>query len=212
MNTLETVLFLVLGWLFGLLSPTIVDAIKRRREIKEVKAALIVELQELQYTLIGMVFLIADHTGKYDRKLLEWMRPIVERYEGIHYTDSILKMVKESLTLSDEQLAMLAEKTKGDSSKGLSLKKHFAPLLDSKIAQLGSFDQPFQNILLEVRSYLNMINEHIEHYNFYFYKTFDSSLTLEIRANISDNMQGSYNVISEQACIVVDLIERLLKK
>lgn len=212
MGTLETVLFLLLGWLFGLLSPIIVDSIKRRHEIKEVKVALIIELQELQYTLMGMVFLIADHTGKYDRKLLEWMRPIAERYEGIHSTDSILKMVKSLLTLSNEQLAIAVEKSKGDSNKGLSLKKHFAPLLDSKIAQLGAFDQPFQNILLEVRSHLNMINEQIEHYYFYFNKTFDSSLTEENRVNIGKNMQGSYNVISEQARIVVDLIEKLSKK
>jgi len=52
----------------GLLSPLIVDAIRRRRERKEIKQALITELQELQYRLASGVFLTTQKLGECDRK------------------------------------------------------------------------------------------------------------------------------------------------
>ena len=47
----EKILLLLLGWLFGLLSPAIVDAIRKYREAKELKVALWTELRELRYRL-----------------------------------------------------------------------------------------------------------------------------------------------------------------
>ena len=44
MDTWEKVLFLFLGWLLATLSPIIADAIRRKRDSKEVKGALLAQL------------------------------------------------------------------------------------------------------------------------------------------------------------------------
>ena len=67
-DTLKPWFYLLVGWLMGLLSPLIVDSIRRRRERKEIKQALITELQELQYRLASGVFLTTQKLGECDRK------------------------------------------------------------------------------------------------------------------------------------------------
>ncbi len=82
MELAERILFLFMGWLLGLLSPVIVDSIKRKREIREVRLGIMTELRELQYRLTGVVFLISKHFGNIDRALLQWAHDIVVEYEG----------------------------------------------------------------------------------------------------------------------------------
>ena len=44
-------MLVLLGWLLALATSPIVEAIKRRREIKETKAAILAELAELKYRM-----------------------------------------------------------------------------------------------------------------------------------------------------------------
>jgi hypothetical protein len=207
-DTLEKVLFLFLGWLVGLLSPIIVDAIRRRREIKEVKAALIVELLDLQYRLAMTAYVIEIRIGGYDRQFLEWFKAILERYQGPHKSDKVLQTITSSLTLTDEQLALVAEKHEGGPNKGAGLKKHHAPLVDSKLGQLGTFSPKFQSLMLEIHSRLNILNEEIDQYRFYFNATFSGNLS-ELNHNlITENVQGSYSAVATQCRMICDIIDR----
>jgi len=58
--------------------------------------------------------------------------------------------------LTDEQLSLAAESLRGNPNKGAGLKKQHAPLVDSKIDQLGAFSREFQSLILEIRSRLNV--------------------------------------------------------
>src|SRR3989304_3262396 len=134
-DTLKSVFYLfylLVGWLMGLLSPLIVDAIRRHRERKEIKQALITELQELQYQLASSIYVITQKLGKGDRKFFEWFLSILERYEGPFKSDLHIKYAKEALKLTDKQLAAVSKNSKNeDANKGLSLKKYYTPLLDA---------------------------------------------------------------------------------
>ena len=50
-DTIEKLLLLTLGWLLGMLGPVVTEAIKKRRENRQVKLALAAELREVSYKL-----------------------------------------------------------------------------------------------------------------------------------------------------------------
>jgi len=91
MESLEKVLFLILGWLFGLLSPAIVNSIHKRREAREVKIAILPELHELQHRLALIVYLIENRYGKSNREFIEWIEPIMKGYHGVDSVEDSLK-------------------------------------------------------------------------------------------------------------------------
>src|SRR3990170_5337161 len=93
-DTWEKILFLFLGWLLGLLSPIVVDAIRRRREIKEVKNALLSELGDLQFRLANTVWLTSIRAGQYNRSFLDWFKPIIERNRYLHKLDRVIKQTE----------------------------------------------------------------------------------------------------------------------
>ena len=204
--------YLLVGWLMGLLSPLIVDAIRRRRDRKEIKHALITELQELQFHLASGVYLITQKLGKCDRKFFEWFLPIVEHYEGPFISDQRIEYVKAALKLTDEQLAADAERSKNENlNKGMGLKKYDTPVLVANIAHIGAFSVEFQNLLLTIQSRLGLINEEIDKYYFFFKETFSESVSTPNRAIISSNIDQCFSAISQQGRMTCDLIDRLLK-
>lgn len=208
MELWEKILFLFLGWLLGMLSPVIVEAIRRRREATEIKTALLTELKDLQFRLSSTVYLLSLRTDNYNRDFLEWFLPIIERNSYLHKLDKVVETTKSGLKLSDEQLEFYAKKLSASESGGLGLKTHYAPLLNSKIGQLGSFPVELQSLLLEIHSRLAMLNEEIEQYRFYFQQTFSSSISEENHKLIVNNIGGSYAAVRIQARMICDFIDR----
>lgn len=211
-SSLKSGVYLLVGWLMGLLSPLIIDAIRHRRERKEIKQAIITELQELQYRLAAGVFLTTKKLGKGDRVFFKWFLSNLERYEGPLNLDTQIKYAKTALTLTDEQLAAMSKHSKiEDINKGMSLKKYYAPLLDANIARIGSFPVEFQNLLLAIHSRLGTINEQIDQYYFYFKETFNESMSGSNRDIIIKNIDECYSAIAQQGRMTCDLIDKLLK-
>ena len=138
-ETLTAVLLIILGWLFGLLTPIITNHNLRARENKEVLLALQVELSELKYRLACAVYRVNMHNGTVDRHLLEWLKPIFENYTGINPFEKIRDSINMQLKLPDEQIKALSDYDKADSSGGLTLKKYNVPLLETKFALISSF-------------------------------------------------------------------------
>ncbi|MBM4137109.1 MAG: hypothetical protein FJ241_09820 [Nitrospira sp.] len=212
MTTSENILFLVLGWLLGLFSPIIYDEVKKRQHRKEIRVGILTELKELRYKLMGVVYLVSIRNGTYDRELLNWIKPIVEEYNGTHQKDNIYKSIKNHLTLTDEELSAISEKLKTESLRGLSVKKYELPFLDSKINYLTFFDESFQNKILEMRSQLSLLHEEVNQAHFYFEKTFDSSMSTENHRIIRENLEDSYKNIAKKARTIADRIGKVMNK
>jgi hypothetical protein len=207
--TIERILLLFAGWALGLLSPLIVDAAKRRRENREVKSALQVELAELEYRLAVSVFMIETRFGRADRELLNWLRPIIVRYRGLNPTETLLKTIDSLLSLSDESLMTYAATQKAPPDGALGLKKYTVPLLESKFALLSALDVPLQNRLLEIRAHLGLFNEEVDQARYYFQLTFNSSVSEENRNRVEQNLIGCYKNASARARITVDHIGQI---
>jgi len=121
-DSLIAVLLIILGWLFGLLTPIITNHNYRVRENREVVRSLQVELAELKYRLACVVYRINMHNGTVDRELLEWLKPIFSNYTGINPFNSIRDTIKMQLELPDEQIKVITDYDKAESSGGLTVK------------------------------------------------------------------------------------------
>ena len=209
MNTAETVLFVFLGWLLGILSPIIVDAIRKKQDIRDVRAALETEVHELQYRLACVAYFIEKRFGDVNRKFLEWLRPILVSYRGLNPSADILKFIETQLALTDDQIKALALHSKAAPEGGISLKKYQVPLLDSKISSLASLSTSLQNHLLELKTHLSLLNEEVDEARYYFRLTFQSSVTGENHDRVNENLTSCYKKYGARARQVADLIRNI---
>jgi hypothetical protein len=206
-NTFETILILIVGWLLGLLSPAIIDAIRRRRENKEVSSALRTELEELRYRLACVVFRIEQYHGEPNKKALEWFHEIVKNYTGLNPSENILNELESLIVLTDQQFKTFISHLRASPEKGLSLKKYPVPLLESKFALLSGFNTPFQNRLLEIRTNLNMLHEEVDQARFYHQLTFNP--TEDNYEIVRNNLFNTYREYAFRAKILIDHIGQI---
>lgn len=209
MENTEKIIFLFLGWLLGLLSPIIADAIRKRREAVEVSIALQTELHELRYRLACSAYFIEIRFGEVNRQFLEWLQPVFRNYKGINPSENLLKLVEMSLTYTDQQIAALAEHSKTPPDGALSLKKYSSPLLDSKISSLSWFSERLRNQLLELKTHQALLNEEVEQARYFSGLTFQSSISDENYKRAVENVINGYKQYSSRARLIVDLIGKM---
>ena len=203
------ILYLVLGWLFGIASPLIVDRVKRHYQKKEFKKGLSIELEDVRYRLSGAVYLICSRFGTYKRDLLNWMYKIHAQYNDQKRIERIETLLKSS----DEEIdAYAKEMAQQKDVVALNLKKYSLPFLESNMSSVSLLDMKLQRLIIQIRTRLNMVNEGIDLNLFYYVKTFDSTLSEDNSAIIKNNLNKSYQNISRQYRMIVDQITRLTDK
>jgi hypothetical protein len=211
MNTTQSILFLILGWLFGLLSPAIVDEIRRRRQVSQIKASVLVELTEVRLKLAADAFSIFVHFGTWDRPMLEWFKSIFDLYSGSYADPKFIKATNEMLSCPDSDLSVIINHFKSPPHKALSIRSYFTPVMDSQVANFVIFNVDTQNLLTEIRTQLTFMNEIVEQAQFFYQKTFDSGVSEKNGEIIKNNLNEAYQKLGEKALSVADLISSCMK-
>lgn len=208
-DTWEKVLFLLLGWLLATLSPIIADAIRRRRDSKEVKSALLAELGELKYRMAVASYYARMRFANIDRPFLQWLRDIVAAYSGPAPAENLLKAVAMQLSLPEQALSVLLASERSQGKSGITLKKYAVPLLDARLAVLTSLPTSIQVLLLEVRTHLRMLDEEVDDARYYFQLTFDPKVVGANRQAVEQNLENAYRQYGDRARIVAEKIAKL---
>ena len=209
MDTWEKVLFLFLCWLLATLSPIIADAIRRKRDSKEVKGALLAQLGELKYRMAVASYYAQMRFGNIDRAFLQWLRDMVAAYTGPSPAESLLKAIDMQLSLPEQALSALLAGERSQGKSGLTLKKYAVPLLDARLAVLTSLPTSVQVLLLEVRTHLRMLDEEVDDARYYFQLTFDPKVTGNNRQAVEQNLENGYRQYGDRARIVAEKIAKL---
>lgn len=199
-------LALLLGWLLGLLSPLISDAIKHRRDVKQGRLAILSELDELAIVLTMAGYRSCQAAGLFNRENLEWVREIVGSSEDRH--KAFVETIDEMLEYSDDQLAALAAYSEASDQTSPMLQCYPAPLLDSRVAALWTFETEFQRKLLAIRRNLNLLDETVVQLRQYFRMTFEAQ-SQGNRSRIDSNIRQLYENYFERVKIVVNQIAEL---
>lgn len=130
---MSQIFYIVFGWLLGLASPAIVDAIKLYFGRRELVRALRIELEDLQYRLAIASFQLLQTHGSLDKKFLTWLQPIVDRYAGDEPNQSIRKAVNELISANERDFNMTVEQLRGKEAVGSSLKLFQANFLEAHL-------------------------------------------------------------------------------
>jgi hypothetical protein len=204
-------LYIILGWLLGLLSPLIINQINKSYSKKELFDSIKTEIKDCQIRVILVAELLNFRFGKYDKKHLKWCLSYLQDYQGTEPTEDIIKQINRFIKYNDEDLKnAIALKRQEKKESNLNLKKFHLPFLDSKISEISFFSIELQNIIYEIISKLQMINEEIDLGVRYFYMTFDSSISPENHNIIKNNLIKNYITLKPQLVILVKKMDNCL--
>lgn len=126
---------IILGWLFGLLGPSIQEKIRSEYKKNDLRNALISELKDVCGRLISSYYLIILHLGNCDKELFRWV------YDScVSVQSSYLKNIEEAITgilkCEDKEFNTAMEACKGKENRSLSIKSFSLPFLESNLANL----------------------------------------------------------------------------
>lgn len=168
----EKLALLVIGWLMGLLAPAIVDAIKRRRDNARGREAILSELREVGTTLSLAAYGVRTDEGRVSREFLEWLKSDFEHYAITTEFQHVVPAIRNLLALNDDQLLAVNREFAAKPAVGSVLQHVAAPLLDSRVSALWSFDTDFQRRLLEIKHNLALLDDLVDRSRLYFDLTF----------------------------------------
>jgi len=199
---MEQLLYLILGWLLGLLGPGIVERIRRRYRISELTQAIVAELGELSYTLALSAYLFCRRTGSLTDEALDWIVLAISRYSGPLADARMVESVKRIRSLPEVERIAIATT---DTDRGLSLKLLSLPLLEAHLSEMALFPVAFQTAVLRVRGQVDVYNQHVQHLQGQFNLTFTVTDPTNDAA-LRTNQIAGFQQLSGMAKMITDLI------
>ena len=205
---LYQILFLVLGWILGLLSPVVADLFTKKRHQAEVRRGLLVELAEVRFSLVSTTLAVAGTVGAWDREYLGWLKSALESYRGARDEDRkpLQETVTGLLNLDDQQLAAAARSMGSPVSP--ALRKYRLPYLESTMDHVATLGPSAQRQLLEIQAQVGVINDLLDDIRFCLGKSFDS-LPPSTRQAIHASLQNSYRAVLHTSRDAADLIGKV---
>ena len=156
------ILYLVLGWLFGLFTLPIASGIRDRYLLAGVRKSLQVELDTLRYRAAHGAYAYAQYAGKWDKQLLRELLPSFALESRVALQLKTHEAVEGFLKLDDAQFATVASALTPGVTKGISAKRLSLPYLNSRLEFLPRFSQEAQRQLLELREQVEQHNQVVE--------------------------------------------------
>lgn len=208
---LDKLVILFIGWLLGLLGPAIVDAIRRERENKLGRTAILSELRHVGSVLAIATYAVRSKEGTVDRAHLEWLKSHLEGAEQTESNIGLIQRASAFLEGSDEEIVERFKYMASPDGKSGMLQKYPVPLLDSRVSALWSFDTDFQRRLLDIKLRMSRLDDMVERQRKLHDLTF-TNLDDSNRKAVQENTRENALFYAQNAKLVADLIARLGKK
>ncbi|MGB2768376.1 MAG: hypothetical protein WBC88_01460, partial [Candidatus Zixiibacteriota bacterium] len=139
------------------------------------------------------------------------LKSILEGYAGVRADARIAEAIGKLLARSDKDLAAVAQRGKTAPLGAVRLKKYTIPFLDGHIGALVFLPSDFQNLLIEVKTQLAVLNEQVDDAQFFYRKTFDSDIFGGNYEILEKNLKSSYLDVCQRARDMADLVGKCLK-
>lgn len=207
---MKEALYIIFGWLLGLLSQPIVSRIERHHKRNDLKIAISSELKNLKVRLAGLCYQIEMHLGIGKKSTLKWVKSVYEKYRD-DCPKSVLETITKLLETPDAKFDLAVSLFKAKENVILDLKTYSLSFIDSILEHLSVFDSEFQRAVLEVRTQMDMLNEEIKNTEFYLQLTFSPDAMKTNQGIIRTNLRDCYNNIQKGCRTVVNRIDKVLK-
>ena len=200
----DTIFAIVLGWLLGLLSPTIAERIRRPYRRRELTRAVVNKMLALQHTMVVLECRIRIRRRDLSVKFLDSAFPVLDGFQGPGKNSDYIAGIKKVREMSDAQRVEFC-RTVSDPSIGLGLPQYSLPLFSTQIANLAVCGIDFQRSVLSVKYHLDLYNQSSLRAQALLDMTFNKP-SQEDRGAIIKNLESIYAGIGERAELVMHLI------
>ncbi len=201
---IQAVLMLILGWLLGLLSPSIINYIQDKKKAIKIKKSLLSEMEECQIIMANVAYLIESKYVAINHKLFDDLINIYENYNGINdYNDKLVRLKKLKKKPKEELETITERQLYENMDKFLSFKKYDLPYLRSKINDISLLDENVQSNLLQLNFKLNLFNSEVEESKFHYQLTFSSEVS-------NENQEINKQILKEKQLIILDQIKQII--
>jgi len=192
---MNEVLLILLGWLFGLLSPAIAERIRRKHRQADLVASVVTELSELQYTLIAALFKLRSRLATVSDEFVDLVLPIVSSYQGPAKIPDLADNLVEIRKFPEDQRRQ-ADLARRDPNAGIALKQYDLPFLASQGADISICALDFQRRVYRIKGQLDLFNQQVTFLQKQYERTFDTGITIENRRNLDRNLEDGYARLS----------------
>ena len=200
------ILYVALGWVLGIMSTVVVDLIRREHRRRDLMRSIVSELVDLQYMMAVVAYLMRRKDATIDDKFLDWLNPILARYDGPWKLEKLKEALAKSRELPEEQrrqihLHMIAEE------RGSALKQYSLPFLESVSNELPLCSLDFQRRVLHVKGSLDLFNQHVSFLQAQFMKTF--AVADKNHEAVRTNLSDGYSQLAGTAVGIADAISEI---
>lgn len=211
--TMKEVLLIVLGGALGIAGSIVsywFERFKKRRDFKNgVKSELIEKLPRMASTVLSL----KAKRGELDHKTIQWgIDSFSKRYtreeikERFPFLDVLLSAEPDTLK---KELKINKTHNVG---VALELKKFNLIFLENNLDKILLLGIDSQKRLYKIHDKLNVINQAVDRFYFYYHKSFDTASYELNKEPLTENMQSSYNRVSELLIDVVNETIELLEE
>jgi hypothetical protein len=203
-----TIALVFIGWLLGVLSPAVVEVIRRQRDFPLLKQAIASDLAELRLLLALSSVTLKSAQGLLDRPLLLWQRNAIASYRGATDLTKQLEYTDKLLAFSDKDIAAVAALEASKKPSGHGLKRFNAPTIAALVPTMWQLPRGLQIELLGINQALCHLNEEVEYAQYYFKLTFEA-LPSGNHAIATANLMAAYRNVAEMAARLVQKIDEV---
>mgnify|MGYP000049544883 CR=1 FL=1 len=155
-----SILYLVLGWLIGIISPGIVERIRRAHRRRDLVRSILSELTSLQYMMAFVAYVMRGKLARVTDEFLDWFAPIAAGYDGPEKPEGQEEKVAKIRKISQQQRREVDLQFERE-GRGLALKQYSPPFLQSVSNELPICSLDFQRRVLHVIGRLDLFNQHV---------------------------------------------------
>ncbi len=208
---MHDLLYLLTGWLLGLLSPGIAGRIRRKHRQRDLVSSVVGELAELQYTLALAAYRFRAKVGTATDEFLDWLLPIVRSYDGPSKSSALAESLAKSRERSEEQRRHAQSLIQGV-NRGLALKRYEVPFLLTQANELSICSLDFQRRVFGFKGRLDLFNQQVSFLQSQFDKTFDTLVLGANRAAVGTNLTDGYAELATSAESIARVIGEIMAR
>jgi len=188
---------ILFGWLLGICGTLILEYYRIIRKRNSIIKSLYVELENIHFIISNIIILIGLKLIKLDKELITRIETSITSYKEGENKIILSNRIQKFKNKSDKELKEFCiSQYKGNISN--EYKKYSLPLLSTYLNTLYILPDTTQQLLSELYSKLETVNQTIESHWYFFTKTFDQSLSEQDRIAVENNLFSKDEILFEQ--------------
>jgi hypothetical protein len=203
---------IVVGWILGFVTPTVLERFTRLRRQRQLKGAIGVELRELQFTMATVALRLFRRTKSISPDRILLMREIVDSYRGPEEDPEGLKATRRYLSLPYAQQAAIVAQAQETTVNSPRLVKYHLPFLEAHLPDVRELPLDLQQRLTQVLQDLRLYNDAADYCASQLDRTFDASITGVNRVALNNNIEETYRLASNRSERIMKEIREVLAR